>query len=243
MAYRKRTQYRRRRQYRGRKRARYGGRKWFKRKMRPTRTISRQFMPDRHFTKLRYTQLINAADSFRGDGYYNFLDFRGNSLFDPDASLGGGQPLAFDQLAAIYNKYKVYASKITLKVQSLNNTGTVPYYLAVYPYSVSPPSGTDWIGRVVEQPYCRFLTRNQYDHSPYLKSVMSTAKIWGLPKTAVKSDASYASDVTTNPLRQWNWRIAFGNMNDAATSATNYVVQVTVTYYCEFYMRRILQPS
>lgn len=39
-----------------------------------------------------------------------------NGMFDPNTSLGGHQPLYFDQLSAIYNHYTVVSSKITYKL-------------------------------------------------------------------------------------------------------------------------------
>ncbi len=45
-----------------------------------------------------------------------------NSIFDPDRSGGGHQPLYYDQYAALYNRYRVL--KVWWKVSFANNTGS-----------------------------------------------------------------------------------------------------------------------
>lgn len=42
------------------------------------------------------------------------LSFRANDMRDPEAAVGGGQPLGFDQLMALYNNFTVTDSKIMI---------------------------------------------------------------------------------------------------------------------------------
>lgn len=42
------------------------------------------------------------------------LSFRANDMFDPEAAVGGGQPLGFDQLMKLYNNFTVTDSKIMI---------------------------------------------------------------------------------------------------------------------------------
>lgn len=248
MAYRKRTQYRRRRQYRGRKRSRYGGRKWFKRKMRSTRQVVRGpagiLSADRYFTKLKYSTVYNAADASTALGYYNSFDFRGNGPYDPEAALGGGQPYGFDQLAAIYQRYRCYASKIRVKVHNLTGSSTTPYFMAVFPYATgAAPTDAGWYVNAAEQPYSRYVTRNAFDSSPTLKSVMSTAKIYGVNKTMVKSDTQFQSLVSTTPSYEWFWKVSFGQISPTVTSANTFNLQIDITYYMEFFDRAPINRS
>lgn len=236
--YRKKTQYR--------KKSRYGGRKYIKRKMKAqTRTVG-IFMPDRYFTKLRYSYFKTVTDDNTLTPSRRSIEFRGNSLYDPDSSVGIGQnqPLGFDQLVQFYSRYRVYASKIVVRVHSLGATGTSPYYLAVIPYNTNTSFLSDnTLEKISEQPYSRYITRNQYDSNGYIKSVMSTAKIYGVPKTAVKVDDLYSSLVDNNPANQWAWMIAFGQLNPAVTTSTTYSMEIKITYYAEFYERKNLTRS
>lgn len=65
------------------------------------------------YTKLRY----NEAHTFSAGGAANFAssyEMNLNSLYDPNESGVGHQPMGFDQLMNIYEKYTVVAAKITV---------------------------------------------------------------------------------------------------------------------------------
>lgn len=66
--------------------------------------------PSKKNVVLRYVQdfTLNAGDASTASKV-----FKVNSLFDPDASVGGHQPMYFDQYKLIYAKYKVNYASIT----------------------------------------------------------------------------------------------------------------------------------
>ena len=223
--YRKKTQYR--------KKSRYGGRKYIKRKMKAQVRRVGVFMPDRYFTKLKYTYFRQVTDDNTLSPPRRTIEFRGNSLFDPDSSVGIGQaqPLAFDQLVQFYSRYRVYASKIQVRVHSLAGTGTTPYFLAVVPYNTNSSFISDnSIEAIVEQPYSRYITRNQYDSNAMIKTIMSTAKIYGVPKTSVKVDDLFSAPVSNNPQNQWAWHITYGQLNTSIGTPTSYSMEIKITY-------------
>lgn len=78
--------------------------------------------PDRIVTRLRYDQVGNMTTT---GGSIVKQVWRANSVFDPDFTGAGHQPLYFDQFAAIYNQYAVIKSKITT-VFTMSEGGTVP---------------------------------------------------------------------------------------------------------------------
>lgn len=55
-------------------------------------------------TKLNYAQSVTPATI----SVYEYL-FNLNSLFDPDRTGAGHQPMGYDQLTPLYNKYRVYS--------------------------------------------------------------------------------------------------------------------------------------
>lgn len=226
-----------------RKKTRYGGRKYVKRKMKATVRSNPTFMPDRYFTKLQYSDFTTVTDALGTGGRWTSRIYRGNGIFDPDQAIGGMQPLAFDQLTAMYRRYRVYASKIHVRVHSLNSSGVAPYYLAVCPYAGTNFSSTGWVNDIVEQPYVRYFTRNQYDANPAIKHCMSTAKIYGLNKNTVKTDDTFSAAAGSLPASQWSWIVAVGNLNVGASADTSYILEIKMTYYVEFYDRINLQRS
>ena len=55
-------------------------------------------------TKLNYVEIVTPS----GLPFYEYV-FTINSLFDPNRTGAGHQPLGFDQLSALYARYRVYA--------------------------------------------------------------------------------------------------------------------------------------
>jgi len=59
------------------------------------------------------------------------LQFRLNGLFDPDFSLGGHQPMGFDEWSAFYGRYRVKSAKCKIRAVS-NTTVNVPMAVIAY---------------------------------------------------------------------------------------------------------------
>jgi len=57
--------------------------------------------------------------------------YRLNSVFDPDFTGVGGQPAGFDQLKALYGRYRVMACKVRISCASMTSGGSV--FLAAAP--------------------------------------------------------------------------------------------------------------
>lgn len=87
--------------------------------------------PDRLTTNLVYSEDITltptAVQPTQGASY------RLTSCFDPQNALGGGQPTYFDQLAAVYDRYKVEGSKITclFSIPTTTVAGVGPYICGI----------------------------------------------------------------------------------------------------------------
>ena len=120
MPYRNRT-YRRRPRYAGRRYKKNNFYRGRKRKYNPRNRITSRKMstltgiPDSSLVKLKYTTFITLNSAVQAVHV-----FSGNSIFDPDRTGLGGQPLGHDQWANFYEKYSVGASKI--KIQALNKS-------------------------------------------------------------------------------------------------------------------------
>lgn len=55
-----------------------------------------------------------------GGAGFTIRSFRLNSIFDPDQTGIGGQPTYFTELAAVYNRYKVFSADV--EITFINNT-------------------------------------------------------------------------------------------------------------------------
>lgn len=86
---------------------------------------------DKYRFNMRYCQEIAIAG---GLSTFGFNTFSMNSIFDPDTTGAGHQPMGRDQLAAIYNRYIVTGAKITAT------------------YAFSPSDATpSWVGITVHE--------------------------------------------------------------------------------------------
>lgn len=103
-----------------------------KRSMRSTRSKltmrnnnTNQLIAPRYITKLKYCERdtfgVSVANAAGGD-LYNL-----NSIFDPDRTGVGHQPLGRDQLALLYNRYRVFAVSWRVEIPPGANVQT--YYV------------------------------------------------------------------------------------------------------------------
>jgi len=200
---------------------------------------SPQICPDRYFVKLRFYERIVLTSL--GGAFQNY-QWRGNSLYDPNFTGGGLQPPGYDQLKLLYNQYRVYCAKIVMvwaTVGPSSPSSTMRVGCACRP-TTNLPANFD---EVVGNPYSRTALVNLGNQSKCVtKMYMSTAKIEGISKRQVMdNDDQYAAPIGSNPNEQW-YIDAFCESVDLATTATC-VVYATITYYSEFYNRRLLQDA
>lgn len=85
------------------------------------------FPPVSKLVHLRYSESFTLD---AGMGTIASYAFRANSLYDPNYTGTGHQPMFFDQWAALYQHYNVVSSKITWESIPTENTAT-PYVLSL----------------------------------------------------------------------------------------------------------------
>lgn len=83
-------------------------------------SLSRQPFPQSFMTRHRYCTQFSLNVPVTGNAVSHV--FSANSLYDPDVTGVGHQPLGFDNLAAIYNHYLVKGAKITIRGISANDS-------------------------------------------------------------------------------------------------------------------------
>ncbi len=189
-----------------------------------------QVIPDKLMVKLAYTDLLQ-----RGGSSTDEYVFRGNSLFDPDFTSTGTQPLGFDQYSAFYGEYKVYSSKISLQI--VNNT-SVGMNVSLLPTMQSGGAGSFIVS--CQQPYVRYKFAGGISAQSkiFLKSYMSSTKMWGRP---VAPEDNFTASITGNPVNVWFWVIEMTSSDES--TVLDYDMLVKVVYYVEFSKRLILAAS
>jgi hypothetical protein len=198
----------------------------------PVRAIvNRPALPfeDRRRVKLMYVENFTRTGVI-ADTYA----FSGNSVYDPNATGTGHQPRGFDQYGALYEKYRVLSSQIT--VRAINGNSVSGVYCVITP-TTNVLSATIPHQEVREYPYSKTVktplaVASRVGYS--LKVGMSTTEILGLNKMELNSD-NHAALVTTNPASRWWWHVTVASVDLTTTIAISYSVEIE--YQVEFYDR------
>lgn len=159
--------------------------------------------------------------------------YRLNSLFDPDWTGTGHQPMQFDQLAGLYNKYMVYACKVDVEV---SNPTTDGMYVGYNCYSAGSNQGSGYtLGDLAELRNCKMYPLNNSGSQVRRFSVyVPIHNLLGIPKLVYNTDRdNYAADVTTNPAVYAAINFLALDSTNSATNSANW--KITLTYYAEFY--------
>jgi hypothetical protein len=182
-----------------------------------------------------YTQLL-ASTAATGR-----QEFSMNSLFDPDFTGTGAQPAYFDQLSLLYNRYRVYGSAIKV-IEVPFNAGVqsnVPVTLVVVPSAISLASFSTYDAAGLPRSQTRVCTGNMDSKNQTIIASHSISEILGVKD--VEGADRLQAQVTASPAEQCLWSIIARTV-DSVTAAYA-VINVVITYDCEFYDRQVQTQS
>lgn len=159
--------------------------------------------------KLRYVEQINIAQS-SGDEVYNF---RANSLFDPNLTGTGHQPMGFDQLALKYDHYQVLGSVIRITpiiTGTSTSSGDAPSWVIVRTVDNSTTDYTNFRDVLENQPYGRQKKLYISNYAPWgdspalrtqkiISAYYDPKKMFGLNKSTLRANEDLKPLVTANP--------------------------------------------
>lgn len=189
-------------------------------------------VPDRLFIKLRYAETFDRTPAGNNDDYV----FRGNSIFDPNLTGSGHQPLAHDQWANLYNSYRVRACGI--KVQFINTGGPAGIFAIIPSFDVTSFTS---INDMAEAPRSKVSmwssTSSRYGVT--LSHYMTTAEVRGVDPQRVELDDLFAAAMNADPTQVWYWHVC----GQANNTPFTYSMLVRLTYYVELFGRVALTGS
>lgn len=187
-------------------------------------------------TTFKYCQLVSLAST---SGSVNYNTFRANSIFDPDQSGTGHQPMYHDNYVTIYNNYRVLGSKITVtftpQTESFDVAGPSssklgPWYIGINgtngtsSYSATPE--TRWEAN--DSSFAVLNTRTGADGVMTLTEQYSPVETLGRPAT----DDVVSSVTNANPSQQWYWQPWIA---DASGSTSTVLLFVQIEYTVQFF--------
>lgn len=188
--------------------------------------------------KMRYCAVIPNFANNTGQPAGNY-QFRLNSLFDPNyTNVGAGhpniQPMYYDQVTAVYQKYVVWGAKVTVWFGA--GSANIPVEVLIRPtLDPSEPSGSLGASFVDEEsrPMSKKTIMND-SRGTMLKAYYDIGKVIGVSKQTILKDDLYQAVYNTNPTNVVYLNIMMHNMTDATTS-NNVPLNVRIDYYCKFF--------
>lgn len=188
-------------------------------------------VPPRFITTMKYS--TNVATSALTGTYQMNL----NSLYDPDRSGAGHQPLGYDNLALLYNKYRVIST--SYRINRCSSATDPSIQICAIPSN--DPSILWTVNWMKESPRCKYVVQNPGAPSAVLKGKVYLPALMGRTKAQYVADDTYASDVGSNPSEEAILYIQTGTASGDIQPSVN--VSVVMTFVVEWYDAKHLDQS
>jgi len=185
--------------------------------------------PDKMITNLFYVEEID----FGSAAASNYYQFRLNSVFDPDVTSTGHQPYGHDQLAGIYNYYRVI--ECTFKIVYSSASSDVPVLCVTCPlYGSDVYSSASQIRLLAE-------TQNAMSSTAQYRSNVVTHSgripVWtisGMSKQEYMSNPNTSAALgTNNPTIPMTLNL--GMVSSDSTTPSRMTASVQLVYKVEVY--------
>lgn len=195
-------------------------------------------VPDRYFVKLIYYDQNISLITSPGNAHASFR-YRPSAAYDVNPLFGSTAMVGFNELAALYNKYRVHGAKINIVA---TNQEAFSNSLTVVPLN-SDPGAAPSLGTVLAWQMSPFATRKVFAAKGgmdrlVISKYMSTKKIVG--SNATKYEENYASAVNTVPVDNWYFAIGVTAMGNNTLTSAGVQFDVKMVVYVEFYDRAFL---
>lgn len=195
-----------------------------RRRYNPRKAILSGF-PSQKLVKLRYIDTNVTLDA--GVGLTQEYVYRANSVFDPDHTGIGHQPMGFDQWAGIYNRYTVLGAKITVVYNpSAAGSVTAGYVGITLSGDTNPLSNYTSINNILESKLTGARTtitgmNQMLGKETRISKNFSAKKFFGVKD--VQDGASLSALVGANPAKDAYfsvWQASIDGNNPASASLT-----------------------
>lgn len=159
--------------------------------------------------------------------------WRADSLFDPDFTGVGGQPVSFDQLAEIYERYVVW--KTEYKIVMVNQNNARDLVVGVF-ISDAPPTLLDE-QRMIQNGMCDWTLLERQGGSASRATFTGTIdlpKLHGMTKKAYMDDDVHQALVNDNPSDGAYLTIFTNNLDPGSSLTTEYRYELEMRFHVKF---------
>lgn len=206
--------------------------KSYRRKRVGTNLVGKTLNPisQRTIVKMKYAESVdlNVGSSFA-------YQFNLNSVFDPNRSGIGHQPYGHDQLATLYNRYRVIACSYNCYFTS---SGTTTTQLTAVPANEVQIFSSAAEAR--ENPRARFAIQVPNARPPVLSGKVYLPSLVGRTKAQYMADDRYQAATGSNPLELAILNLQSASISDVQTAIT---VMIVLEYTVEWFDVKTLTQS
>lgn len=197
---------------------------------RPSRPM--RGIPDSLFVELVYAD-SKVLTSSAGVPTSNI--YRLNSLFDPDYSGTGNQPVGFDNYALIYGRYVVYEANVECRI--VNGNATAQMLVMRAKNNITSITTNDGVlAAICDKDNCvSAMTTAAYDVVT-LKKNFKLYNITGETRASYLTDDSYQAAVSANPTETIGLEILGGQVG-AAVSTVILAYVLRISFKVKFFDR------
>lgn len=176
-------------------------------------------LPQRYITKQKYSTVFPISS------LVSMYQFNLNSVYDPDRTGVGHQPYGFDQLAALYNRYRVISCSYVINVSSGANVRFASIASNETPSVLS-------LSDLVERPKAQWKVQPAGANPQYLKGSCYIPSLVGRNKAEYMADDRYQSNITGSPAELALLSIMCRQLDDTAVDA---FCSITLNYTVEYF--------
>lgn len=209
-------------------------------KKRKPEGILRLFPPIK-FIPLVYSEQFELFTDTTKDNFGVEKIFRLNSIVGPNVA-GGNKPQGYDQMAAVYGRYKVYSSRVHITFSNPSQKGLViGCRIEESGGTVSLTGQREGTSDMQKWTVCKPISSSGEQKVTYDR-YMDIQKIDGQNKTQFVGDkGDYIANMGANPVKSPWLRLAVLNTED--TTNAKVIAKISITYYTQFNDRQILATS
>lgn len=180
--------------------------------------------PDRMLLKMPY--YTDVAIKSTTSSYATWA-FNLNSIYDPDRSGIGHQPLGYDQWGIFYNRYRVYGVQFDVTLTNMSDDPCRVYNLAA---NETPAASTYDVFEQSHMKSVQLAPAGSGKDTYRLKKFYSLPRIIGRPKSAYTADDRFSAQWNNNPVEAAIGQIGAKSITQ---SAVNVLATVRIIYLVE----------
>lgn len=204
------------------------GKRRFRGKRRGGARMLKTPVTERVFTRFSYVDCLTVDPVTGLVSQLNFV----TSLYDPDDTNLGHQPLWRDQFAAMYSKYRVWGMKYSITI--MQTASSAATHIAIMHRGAGTSIGSAMVHEM-ERTNCRHrLLLGWLDGAKSVKGYLNCPKINGMSKGEYAGDEDFEAAMGNNPSKKSSLSILYEGALGMGTPG-KLVMRVKITMLCELF--------